>query len=215
MLAAWFRIVFAGVFLVAVGELVGVLRLLGAQPYLAVLDPRQLHALALLRINAFTDIWNAGLILFSLSLFTLGYLTYRSGFMPRILGVLLVVAGLGYLTDSLGSVLVQGYSATVGAFTFPGELLLGLWLLFRARSIAASTSPGAPDHRSHRRPRPHHHRERPSRRPNTPDIGELLSAVPRYPRDPPTSPTGGTACAPSPAPAPSNSTPDRRRSGRC
>jgi hypothetical protein len=140
MLAAWFRIVFAGVFLVAVSELVGVLRLLGDQPYLAVFDPRQLHALALLRINAFTDIWNAGLILFSLSLFTLGYLAYRSGFMPRILGVLLVVAGLGYLTDSLGSVLFQGYSATVAAFTFPGELLLGLWLLFRARHIAASTS---------------------------------------------------------------------------
>jgi hypothetical protein len=139
MLAAWFRIVFAGVFLVAVVELVGVLRLLGDQPYLAVFDLRQLHALALLRINAFTDIWNAGLILFSFSLFTLGYLAYRSGFMPRILGVLLVVAGLGYLTDSLGSVLFQGYSATVGAFTFPGEPLLGLWLVFRARHIAAST----------------------------------------------------------------------------
>src|SRR5438309_1411853 len=67
-------------------------------------------------------------------------LAHRSGFMPRILGVLLVVAGLGYLTDSTGSVLFQGYSATVGAFTFPGELLLGLWLVLRARSIAASTS---------------------------------------------------------------------------
>jgi Domain of unknown function (DUF4386) len=72
MLAAWFRIVFAGVFLVAVGELVGVLRLLGNQPHLAVFDARQLHSMALLRINAFTDVWNAGLVLFSFSLLTLG-----------------------------------------------------------------------------------------------------------------------------------------------
>jgi hypothetical protein len=140
MLAAWFRIVFAGVFLVAVGELVGVLRLLGDQASLTVFDERQLHSLALLRINAFTDVWNAGLVLFSFSLFTLGYLAFRSGFMPRILGVLLVIAGLGYLTDSLGGVLFQGYSATVGAFTFPGELLLGLWLLLRARHIPTGTS---------------------------------------------------------------------------
>jgi hypothetical protein len=140
MLAAWFRIVFAGVFLVAVGELVGVLRLLTDHAHLAVFDAGQRQALALLRINAFTDVWNAGLVLFSFSLFALGYLAYRSGFMPRILGVLLGIAGLGYLTDSLASVLFQGYSATVGAFTFPGELLLGLWLLFRARHIAASTS---------------------------------------------------------------------------
>jgi hypothetical protein len=59
---------------------------------------------------------------------------------PRIIGVLLVIAGLGYLTDSLGGVLIQGYSADVGAFTFLGELLLGLWLLIRARHIAANTS---------------------------------------------------------------------------
>jgi Domain of unknown function (DUF4386) len=144
MLAAWFRIVFAGVFLVAVAELVGVLHLLSNDSPLAVFDPRQLHSLALLRINAFTDIWDAGLVLFSVHLLLIGYLAYRSGFVPRIVGVLLLIAGLGYLTDSLGRVLFHSYSVTVGAFTFLGEVLLGLWLLFRARHIAASTSTRPP-----------------------------------------------------------------------
>ena len=140
MLAAWCRIVFAGVFLVAIGELFGVLRLLGTDGYPSVLSADQLQAQALLRINTFTDIWDAGFVLFGVHLVLLGYLAYRSGFVPRIIGVLLVIAGLGYLTDSLGGVLIQGYTADVGAFTFLGELLLGLWLLIRARHIAANTS---------------------------------------------------------------------------
>ena len=144
MLAAWCRIVFAGVFLVAIGELFGVLRLLGNDGYLSVLSADQLQAQALLRINTFTDIWDAGFVLFGVHLVLLGYLAYRSGFVPRIIGVLLVIAGLGYLTDSLGGVLIQGYTADVGAFTFLGELLLGLWLLIRARHIAASAAAQTP-----------------------------------------------------------------------
>lgn len=140
MLAACFRIVFAGVFMVAAGELVGVLRLLGHDDHLGVFDADQLYAQALLRINTFTDIWDAGLVFFGLHLLIIGYLAYMSGFVPRILGVLLVIAGLGYLSDSLGGVLFQGYTTNVAVFTFLGELLLAVWLLLRARHIGVATS---------------------------------------------------------------------------
>ncbi len=56
MLAAWLRVVYAGVFVVAISQLVGVLHLLGNAGYLAVFSTNQLHAQALLRINTFTDI---------------------------------------------------------------------------------------------------------------------------------------------------------------
>ena len=140
MLAAGFRIVFAGVFMVAAGQLAGVLRLLGDENHLAAFDADQLHSQALLRINTFTDIWDAGLVFFGLHLIALGYLAYRSGFMPRILGVLLLIAGLGYLSDSLGGVLFQGYTTNVAAFTFLGEFLLAVWLVLRAGHVGVSTS---------------------------------------------------------------------------
>jgi len=129
MLAAWFRIAYAGVFMVAISQLVGVLRLLGTDDYLAVFGARQLHAEALLRINTFTDVWNAGLVLFGLHLLVIAYLAYRSGYVPRLLGVLLAIAGLGYMFDSFGAVLSRGSSPDVSAFTFIGEFLLALWLV--------------------------------------------------------------------------------------
>lgn len=140
MLAAAFRLVFAGVFLAAIGPLLGVLRLLGDDDYLSVFTADQLHAQALLGIDAFNDLWMLGLGLFGLHLILIGYLTYRSGHAPRLLAVLIAVAGIGYLIDSFGMVLSQGPWTEVGSFTFIGEFLLALWLLVRARHLAAPSA---------------------------------------------------------------------------
>lgn len=140
MLAAWFRLVYAGVFMVAISELVGALRLLSNEEYLAVFNADQLHAQALLRINTFTDIWDAGLFLFGLHLLVIAYLAYRSGYVPKLLGVLLGIAGFGYVFDSIGAVLSQGMSTDVSSFTFIGEFLLALWLVIWGRRITLSHS---------------------------------------------------------------------------
>ncbi|MFB4275940.1 MULTISPECIES: DUF4386 domain-containing protein [unclassified Nonomuraea] len=120
-LAAWLRAVYAGVFAVAIAQLAGVP---GA-------DPAQASA----KIDTFHDIWQAGLLLFGVHLVLLGHLAYRSGYAPRLLGVLLVIAGLGYLVDSLGVILVPGFAPTASMFTFVGEALLMLWLLIKGRNI--------------------------------------------------------------------------------
>ncbi|HEX8509846.1 MAG TPA: DUF4386 domain-containing protein [Propionibacteriaceae bacterium] len=135
MVAAALRLVYAGVFLVAVAQLSGVLRVLTDENR-AVFGADQVNAQALLSLAAFSDIWFVGQFLFGLHLLIEGYLAYRSGYVPRVLGALLAVAGLGYAVDSLGSVLSQGPWTPVSSFTFLGELLLALWLLIRARSIA-------------------------------------------------------------------------------
>ncbi len=129
MLAAAFRLVYTAVFLVAAGQLLRGLRLLGGDGYLAVLGADQLRAQALLEITAFSDLWLISLGLFGLHLVLVGYLAYRSGYVPRLLGVLLVVAGLGYVIDTFGVMLSRGTWTDVASYTFIGEFLLALWLV--------------------------------------------------------------------------------------
>jgi Domain of unknown function (DUF4386) len=117
--AAWFRVAYVAVYLVAVIQLVMALGLLG--------DPNQ----ALRAIDAYDTIWLVGLILFGVHLLLIGYLAYRSGFMARVFGVLLVVAGLGYIADGFVAVLVPDPSISIGQFTFIGEAALIFWLLIK------------------------------------------------------------------------------------
>jgi hypothetical protein len=140
MLAAALRLVYSGVFMVAIGQLLGVIRLLDNDGNLAVFGTAQVDAQAMLGITAFNDIWYLGQFLFGLHLLLIGYLAYRSHYIPRLLGVLLVIAGLGYATDSMGAVLSLGSWTAISSFTFIGEFLLALWLVIRARRIAATAS---------------------------------------------------------------------------
>lgn len=124
-LAAWFRVAYAAVFLVAISQLVGALSASGGAADAA--GP----------VRAFDDIWHTGLVLFGVHLALIGWLALRSSFVPAFVGVLLIVAGLGYLADGIGAVLVSGYSANVAQFTFLGEVVLIFWLLSRGRRVPA------------------------------------------------------------------------------
>ncbi|MFC6723873.1 DUF4386 family protein [Halobium palmae] len=63
-------------------------------------------------------------------------LWWKADYAPKVLGILLVIAGTGYVIDSFGRVLVAGYSFEVAAFTLIGEVLLIFWLLIYGRSIS-------------------------------------------------------------------------------
>ena len=119
IMAAAFRLVYAAVYLVAIVQLVLALGLLG--------DP----ALAMRAIDAYDAIWHVGLVLCGAHLVLIGYLAYRSGYMAKVFGILLVVAGIGYAVDAFGAVLVAGYALDVGRFTFVGEAALIFWLLIK------------------------------------------------------------------------------------
>ena len=90
------------------------LLLLSGAGYLSVFEADQLDALVLLFLNAHgygVYIWQ---MFFTLHLFVLGYLIFKSGYFPRILGVLVVVGSLGYLIDSFGNILFPNYEAIFG-----------------------------------------------------------------------------------------------------
>ncbi len=123
-LAAGLRIAYAAVFTVAISQLFGALRL---------------HTQALAHINSFTNIWDVALVLFGLSLFVLAYLACSSGYVPKLLVVLLAIAGSGYVFDTVVRVLVRGSSSDVSAITGIGEFVFALGLLFRGRRINMSS----------------------------------------------------------------------------
>lgn len=114
------------------------LLVLGDAPYLAVLGPDQRHALALLFLEAHSFGYVIGLVFFGVHCLALGLLVRRSGYLPPLLGVLLLVAGAGYLVDSFGRTLMPGYAEHEALMTaivfmpaFVGELSFCLWLLVR------------------------------------------------------------------------------------
>jgi len=126
-LAAWLRIIYAAIFAVAISQLVAVLPLLGSAG--------QRRPEALTKIQDFQDIWHISLVLFGLHLVLIGYLAWKSGYVPRVLGVLLVIAGVGYLAGSFSALLTPGHAVNVAAFTFIGEALFMLWLLAKGRNV--------------------------------------------------------------------------------
>jgi Domain of unknown function (DUF4386) len=128
VLAAWCRGIYAAVFAVAVSHLLTAARLLSER------TNRQLQLEVLAEIQQFDAIWSFGLGLFGIHLLLIGWLAFTSGFVPRFIGVLVAIAGAGYLIDSLGGLLDEPYTFELAAFTFGGEVVLMVWLLmFAAR----------------------------------------------------------------------------------
>jgi Domain of unknown function (DUF4386) len=142
-LAAWFRVAYAAVFMVAIGHLAGVPDLLSNTGYSTVFTAEQLQGQAMVKVEAFHDTYMAGLILFGVHLLILGYLAYRSGYVPKVIGVLLAVAGVGYIVDSVVTVFTEGTPFAVSTVTFLGEFLLALWLLIRGRRLTVPPNTGA------------------------------------------------------------------------
>jgi hypothetical protein len=112
-----------------------VLLVLSGAGYLSVFDLAQLDALAMLFVEAHGQvvfIWEA---VFALHCFVLGYLIYTSSFVPRALGILMVLAALAYLTESIGNILLpqyaDTYAAIIGVAAWMGEIPFFLWLLFK------------------------------------------------------------------------------------
>jgi len=90
-------------------------------------------------IALFLDLHKSGIfiaqIFWGLWLFPMGYLIYKSGFLPKIIGILLMVGCFGYLIDSFNFFLFPNFEITVSEFTFIGELLFPLWLVFKGVKV--------------------------------------------------------------------------------
>lgn len=126
---------------------------LGGAGYLAAFEPGQVDALALLFQEANGYIVLVWGFFFALSLILTGWLVYRSGFLPRLPGALLVVAGAGYLAQSCGTIVAPGltevWAALVVVLAVPGELAFALWLLVKGVDQDAWAAAALRAQRSH------------------------------------------------------------------
>lgn len=111
-----------------------VLRLLRAD-YLAAFTPDQLQAQVSLFLSLHGGVDKIAGIFWGLWLFPFGYLVYKSGFLPRIIGVLLIIGGFGYLIQYPATLLLPNLNTNIIFFTAWGELLLPLWLLIKGVNV--------------------------------------------------------------------------------
>jgi hypothetical protein len=140
LVAAFARLAMTVVMAVNVFNSLGVLLLLGDAEYLTAFETDQLHALVLLFLNLHESgiyIWQ---VFFGLHWVAVGYLVFKSGYFPRIFGILLIVTCLGYLMDSFGilypsSGALSTVSSVVLAVGVIGELSFTLWLLIKGVNV--------------------------------------------------------------------------------
>ncbi len=110
------------------------LLLMSGAGYLTVFVPDQLHALGMLFFDLHEYGYSIAVISWGFYLLPLGYLVYKSGYFPRILGVFLMLASLGDLIQFLQIFLFPGHEV----ITYPGlavaliaEFSFAFWLLVK------------------------------------------------------------------------------------
>ncbi len=156
LVTAWFRLVYTVLLGVGLIFFFLVLQLVGGAESLAALDTGQREAQVMLYLDAFDYAWLIGLVCFGFHLILLGYLVLKSGFIPRAIGVLLTIAGVVYVGDTIAHGLLSNYEeyedlflAIVAVPSVMGELSLALWLLIRGSKVgdAKSNTAQSPDSR--------------------------------------------------------------------
>jgi hypothetical protein len=116
----------------------GALILFRGGEFLTVLDKAQLDALGMLFVRLHGQGNVIAEIFWGLWLFPFGLLVFRSGFLPRFLGVWLMINCFGYLVLSMTALFFPAYSDTVFLFLQPvffGELAIMLWLLIKGAKV--------------------------------------------------------------------------------
>jgi Domain of unknown function (DUF4386) len=137
LLAAWLRLVYTIISLAALLNLLTVLRLVNSSENLTIFDADQLHYQVMFSLHAFKDGWSFAYYFFGIHLMLLGYLIFKSTYIPRIIGVLLIADGIGWILITVQPVLLPHINLDFIAITFFGELVLLFWLFIKGPKIQA------------------------------------------------------------------------------
>ena len=139
MLAAFFNLVAIIIEAATTMYLLEALFPLGNAGYLKAFTPEQLYAMATLSLKSHGYGFGVSLLFFACFCLIVGYLIFKSGYLPKTIGVLMQIAGVCYLTNSFALIL----SPAVANRLFPailvpafiGEASLCLWLLVRGVKV--------------------------------------------------------------------------------
>ena len=111
------------------------LLVLSNETYLNTFQPKQLATLSLLFLNIQVQGYAIGLVFFGFYCLLVGYVIFKSQMVPKFLGILYIISGLGYLINSFTMFLSKGFSNSVFIYVaipiFIGELSFCLWLIIK------------------------------------------------------------------------------------
>jgi Domain of unknown function (DUF4386) len=140
LLAVLFNLVSLAVEAISKLFLLIVVPILGSADYLKAFDPHQLQILANLALSSHDIAFNIALIFFGFTCLVNGYLIFRSGYLPKFVGILMQIAGLSYLTACFAALLAPAFADLITpAILLPpliGESSFCLWLLLKGVNIA-------------------------------------------------------------------------------
>ena len=145
LLGAFLRLTYASILGVAILNLLFVLLLTKNTDYLSLLKTAQIKAQMILFLGAFDSIWSIGLIVFGGHLMIIGYLSFKSDCIPKLISILLLLASVGYIVINLFKTFLPQFDGVIFTlnivFSIPmiaGELGFGIWLLLRGRKASES-----------------------------------------------------------------------------
>ena len=139
LVGAFFRLVFATLWLFSTLNMLGALRLLGNAPYLQAFEADRLQVLARLAVAANFDDYYVGLPFFGLAATLCAYLWLKSGYIPRALAIFGVISSAWCVICAFVFLIFPNFDKTVNAYWFDSpmalfELVVSFWLLFKGLS---------------------------------------------------------------------------------
>ena len=139
LLLVFFDLISIGIEAASKLSLVAGLFPLSNAEYLKAFEPAQLQALSYLAIRQHGYGFGISLIFFGCACLIIGYLIFRSDFLPKAIGVLMQVAGVCYLTNSFGLILSPEFAGRIFPVilipAFVGEASLCLWLIAKGVDV--------------------------------------------------------------------------------
>ena len=140
LLALIFSIVATAVMAINLLNQLAPLLLLHKTSYLKAFTIEQLQTLSLFFLNLQQQGYGISLLLFAFYFPIIGWLVYKSNFIPRIIGILYTLAGVGYLTNSLAMFLFPHLAANLFPYVllpaFIGEVSMSIWLIVKGINVA-------------------------------------------------------------------------------
>ncbi|MDF9798691.1 hypothetical protein OKW21_003954 [Catalinimonas alkaloidigena] len=144
LLTAWFRLIYTAMYLIALINLIKVLNYVALNEQANMIMPTQLDQSISLFVSAFRMEWSFALMVFGIYLILLGYLVFKADYVPKIYGILLLLAGLGYFLDTLRAFFLPDLNTSYLMFTFFGELVFMVWLLVKGVKVKEKTEVSTP-----------------------------------------------------------------------
>ncbi|TGV00228.1 DUF4386 domain-containing protein [Flavivirga rizhaonensis] len=135
LLTAWFRLIYTAMYFIALYNLLEILSIIKSIEYLKDTGIGQINDSILLQIKAFRVEGSFGLIIFGIYLILLGYLVYKANYIPKIFGVILIIAGLSWVIDKLSSFLFPEINTQFLFILTMSELIFMFWLLIKGSRI--------------------------------------------------------------------------------